>query len=111
MLQAEKTFHRWCVAITLGVVAFVVYVSFVPFELIRPQMTFADLLQTARGAGFSARGNSLANAIMFVPFGFFGAATLVDERSPLWKWLAAFAVVFVAALTFSVGVESGQRYV
>jgi len=105
---------RWWFALgALAVAAFAAYISLVPFNFRWPHRDAALLALFWRSleTHVSSKSNVLANAVMFAPFGFFGAGACVDERSGKWPWFAALVAVLIASVAVSVSIEWCQVFV
>lgn len=102
----------WAVA-AAAVAAFAAYISLVPFNFVRPPdgVTLVHLLRSRVETHIESDSNLLANAVMFAPFGFFGAGALVDERSRARRWMAAVSVVLMASVALSCTIEVLQIFV
>lgn len=96
----------------LAVAAFAAYVSFVPFNFVHPRDGFSmgalwDRMNDNRSL---SRGNLAANAVMFVPFGFFFAAALGWDSPRLRAAIATTGIVLPVSVILSVFIESLQMF-
>jgi glycopeptide antibiotics resistance protein len=103
----------WWIAGACAVVAFAVYVSLVPFRFVQPpfEPTAATVWRIMLDNRGMSRSNLLANGVMMLPFGFFGAASLIGERARWWRWLIASAFIVATSLGISTAIETLQVYV
>lgn len=97
-------------ALAAGVVAFATYISLVPFDFVRPPAGagFWDLISSRLELEVASSSNLLANAIMFLPFGFFGLGALTTARSRLGWWVTAAALIVLTSMGVSFSIESLQ---
>jgi glycopeptide antibiotics resistance protein len=98
----------WAGCFFLG---FAAYISFVPFNfsaLERAQL-FASV-RTALTLGVESRTNFLANIILFVPVGFFGAGALGFEARPLLGSGLRGALLVAGMLASSAAIEAIQIF-
>jgi glycopeptide antibiotics resistance protein len=110
--RAERRRLQWWCALLAAATAFLIaYVSFVPFNFQRPPVDtlltdhlFANTLRSPE----ITTANFLANIVLFLPLGFFGAGSFVDERSRFMSWVTALFVVIAFALGWSLAVETTQ---
>jgi len=58
-----------------------------------------------------SRSNLLANGVMLLPFGFFGAAALIGQGARLRRWAFASACILASSIAVSFAVETLQVYV
>ena len=93
-------------AITLLLAA---HISFVPFDFRLPDRpTLVQAYGAAMEPGIYSRANFVANIVMFVPIGFFGAGLLGVHRRPFPAALAAMIAVAGMALLASIVLEGVQ---
>jgi VanZ family protein len=107
----RRRLQWWCVLAAAGVAILAAYVSVVPFNFAAPPagLPLTDhLLQGTLRASQISIPNLLANVVMFIPFGFFGAGSFVDERSRLRSWSAAVVLVLGASIVWSLAIETVQ---
>jgi len=113
--------RAWCLLGAAAVAVLAAYVSLVPFRFALPADGVSWLEHVGRSFEIGtvsrgdstvlrARGNLLANLVMFVPFGFCAAGALVDDRSPWRRWLAAAVAITGASLAVSVAIEAAQAF-
>jgi VanZ family protein len=109
-VSSERRLQWWWAALALGVAAFAIYISLVPFNFVRPHagLTMTGLLERTLDRRVGSHTNLLANVVMFVPLGFFGLGVFVHEQSRAWQWLIAAAGVLAASLTLSFTIEAAQ---
>jgi glycopeptide antibiotics resistance protein len=94
-----------CLAGAFAAAAFAAYISLVPFAF--QAFSLEELrraLASSFEAGIGSRSNFLANIVLFVPVGFFGAGALARRSSALVRDLALFA----AAGVLSAAIEALQ---
>lgn len=109
----RRRLQWWCVVAGAAVALMAAYVSFVPFNFVRPpgNVFLSDhLLRNSLGSARISISNLLANVVLFIPIGFFGAGSLVDERSRLRSWATAAVLVLIASVAWSVAIETVQVF-
>ena len=110
-LPKSAPWRAWCALGTVLSAAFLVYGSLVPFRFDGPiNLSRAVSTLDHSLSGPFSRSDFLANILLVVPMGFFGAATLVNHQSSVWRWLLAAAALQTAALGLSLGVEGLQAF-
>jgi VanZ family protein len=112
-MTSDRISRGWWLAATLAVAAFAAYVSLVPFRFTRPPhaMTIEYVRMRMVDRGWLSHSNLAANALMLLPLGFFGAATLVQEGARAWQRVLAACVVLAASIALSVTIETLQIFV
>ena len=101
----------WCALATTLAAAFVVYGSLMPFDFEGPISLERAVTTLGHSlAGPFSRSDFAANILLFLPVGFFGAATLANHRSGLVRWSLAAVALLVFSLALSVGVELLQAF-
>ena len=110
-ISGQSRMRRWYALAAVLSAAFVVYGSFMPFDF-RGPLTLHTALATLREslAGPFSRSDFAANILLFLPVGFFGAATLVGPRSSVARWLTTSVTLLLVALALSVFVELAQVF-
>jgi len=102
----------WWAAAACAVAVFTAYISLVPFHFVRPHAaTVSDLIRTTLETRVSSRTNLLANALMLMPFGFFGMGALTRSETRWWTWGLAAATLLLMSCVLSVTVEALQALV
>jgi len=107
-LSARRAFV-WA---TLGVTAFIVYGSLVPFHFrARSEAVHAFRAALAAGVKIESRSDAVVNVMLGVPLGFalLGAAS-ADRRWPRPKGALVGLLVLPVCVLFSAAVEFGQLY-
>jgi glycopeptide antibiotics resistance protein len=104
----HRVLCAWAGCFSLG---FAAYISFVPFNfstLERAQLFAA--VRTALTLSVESRTNFLANIILFVPVGFFGAGALGLEARPLLGSGLRAALLVAGTLASSSAIEATQIF-
>jgi VanZ family protein len=102
---------RWCALATVLAAAFVVYGSLMPFHLEGPLSLDRAVTTLSHSlAGSFSRSDFAANILLFLPIGFFGAATLAGHRSSFARWLLSTILLLTFSLALSIAVELLQAF-
>jgi glycopeptide antibiotics resistance protein len=98
--------RRWCIVAACLSAFFGCYVGLVPFHFARPvDVSLFETFRRSAEHGIGSRANFLANILLFIPVGFFGAGALAGRTNR--TWIAALAVfcLLLASGVLSLAVE------
>ena len=101
----ESVVRRWCLIGTCLSALFVSYVGVVPFRFeLPPGTSVLDAFFNRAELDITSRANFLANAVLAVPIGFFGAGAFVRRRTGA-SFAAALGSLLVGSAALSLSIE------
>ena len=103
---AAEAVRRWCVVGACLSAFFGCYVGLVPFSFALPvDVSILETFRRSAEHGIGSRANFLANILLFIPVGFFGAGALVGRTSRTWITAIAVSCLLIASGVLSLAVE------
>ncbi len=98
--------RRWCVLGACLSAFFGCYVGLVPFSFALPaDVSIFETFRRSAEHGIGSRANFLANILLFIPVGFFGAGALVGRTNRTWVTAIAVSCLLFASGALSLAVE------